>query len=142
MEPLTLSRLLTWAQEATSETIRYASTQAKLELSGLPQHGLMMVGWKGQLVKLEDLVSLLWHQNQFPRVVDLAVIGQLEQGPLVAWIPMGGQGASVLEETYNEGYGPFKPVGIMAPSEQPPQEWDILRRLGDAWLQQQWPQQR
>lgn len=128
--------LVEWAELATAETLRYSAEQLGLAWEGVAQHALAFTGWQGEVLKVEDAVMLLWSQQTFPRVVDLAVRGLLAAGPIVLWIPMGGIGTNVLEETLNQGYGPFKPVGMMFPSRmggRPPLSREQLLELGREW---------
>jgi hypothetical protein len=69
------SDLEKWAELATIETLRYSGEQNDIVWEGEAQHSLMMTGWVGEVLTVQDAVMLLWSQQSFPRAVDLAVRG-------------------------------------------------------------------
>ncbi len=102
-------------------------------------HGLYWKSHLGKLYTIEEAVEQLIEADKFPRIVDLTIRGSLKGKPLFIWIPSGHPKTSELDETWNEGFGPFKPMGLMIPSHlgspSSPMTKERLERIGQDWLQ-------
>lgn len=126
-----------WANSAISANIRFASIQLGWQLPLDTVHCILVKGLSEQLLDTKKAIDSLLTGPKFPRVVDLAVRGIVGEKTLVVWIPSGEQKVEDPEMTWNEGFGPFKPVGIMIPSyigKSPPLSRSSLEKMGRDWL--------
>lgn len=123
---------------ALAETLKLANQILPGQLSGRCFHGIYWSSHLGKLYELEEAVDRLLDNGAFPPIVDLTIRGSLESKPLCIWIPSGHPKVSNLEETWNEGFGPFKPMGLMIPSHlggSAPLDSNRLALIGQDWLQ-------
>src|SRR5215470_7879922 len=76
-------------------------------------------GQSGKEISLDEAMQFLYVNGTFPRVVDIAVRGIIDDCTLVWLRPSGHHYVSKLEETWNNPpeMGPFKSVGLMLPHE-------------------------
>lgn len=131
---VTFEGVLGLAKRAVVETIRHASEQLQWRLPEAAVHGLCVVGYRRELLELEDTVGLLVNEGRFPVVVDLAIRGLIEGKTFVLWIPMGGPETSFLDESWHGGLGPFKPAGVMSPKSHFRLTPEELERLASEWV--------
>lgn len=103
------------AAEAVERNRCYANEQLGFSLPEDFIHGLFVEGFLGEFYSLRDAVTLLMNGESFPRLVDLAVRGIYGEKTFVLWIPSGHRASSYINVSWNNGLGPFKPVGVMSP---------------------------
>jgi hypothetical protein len=96
-------------------------------------------GQRGKELSLDEIMSFLYRDGTFPRVVDIAVRG-IKDGRTLVWIrPSGHAYVSDFSQTWNipAGMGPFKSIGLMLPSvvwERPrPLFTQDLKEAGEKW---------
>lgn len=78
---------------------------------------LAAFGQAGKITTLDEVLSFLYVQGTFPRIVDVAVKGVTKDATLI-WIrPSAHPYVSDIRETWNQppGMGPFKSIGLMLP---------------------------
>ena len=131
--------LLSLGLLALDETLGLANKRLASPLSG--EHWLHGIYWQAHLgrvySRLEEVVDQLLDNDTFPPVVDLAIRGTLESKPLCVWIPSGHPKVRAIEETWNEGFGPFKPMGLIIPSHlggPSPLTSEQMGRIGEDWF--------
>lgn len=117
---MTRPELIDLAKAATARTLEVASENLGWSLPATCCHGVYSDELFGKTMSLEEAINTLWEDEKFPAIVDLAVRGTIEDEPLVVWLRSGHPKVDKLEETWNDGYGPFKPMGLLIPSEFPP----------------------
>lgn len=108
----------------------------------LPTHlyvGLEAFGQQGKELSLDEVLSFLYRDGTFPRIIDVAVRG-IRKGRTFIWIrPSGHIYVSDFAQTWNHpvGMGPFKNIGLMLPSaiwERPrPLSAQDLEEAGEKW---------
>ena len=101
--------------------------------------GLEAFGQRGKESSFDEVLSFLYRNGTFPRVVDIAVRG-IKDGRTFIWIrPSGHAHVSDFSQTWNTpaGMGPFKNIGLMLPSpiwERPrPLSARDLEEAGNRW---------
>jgi hypothetical protein len=113
-----------------------ANQQLTYQLTNDCLHGIYSQAHLGKLYTLEESVDCLLHDGMFPPIVDLTIRGSLEERPLVVWIPSGHPKVHEIEDTWNEGFGPFKPMGLLIPSHlggKPPLSQERMGIIGNSW---------
>jgi hypothetical protein len=78
---------------------------------------LATFGRSGRTSSLEEVLSLLYINGTFPRVVDIAIKGIARECTII-WIrPSGHAYVSDITDTWNQppGMGPFKSIGLLLP---------------------------
>ncbi len=111
------TQLIALAQAALSENFERVNSLLNFALPEESIHWIWLGSMKEELMTLEDAVELfLGPTGDFPAIIDLVVAGILDGQTLVAWLRSGHPDVHDIEQTWNEGYGPFKPMGIMTPS--------------------------
>lgn len=79
---------------------------------------LMNFGQKGKELSLDEVMSFIYQDGIFPRIVDIAVRGIKDDKTLI-WLRASDHTyVSNLDETWNtpKGLGPFKSLGLMLPN--------------------------
>jgi hypothetical protein len=101
--------------------------------------GLEAFGQHGKELSLDEVLSFLYQDGTFPRIVDVAVRGIKDERTFI-WIrPSGHAYVSDFAQTWNipEGMGPFKSIGLMLPSliwKRPePFSLQDLKESGEKW---------
>lgn len=136
---MTKAVLLPLAERAIQKTLDLADSKLNFELPRDCLHGIYLKGLMGgSLYSIESAIEcLLTSEGLFPPIVDLAVRGILEDKPLVVWIRSGHPDVCDLEDTWNDGFGPFKPMGLMIPSHfgngKSLLSRDKMEAIGQAW---------
>ena len=134
--------ILELARRAVKENLRYSGDLLGYELPEETLHGLCIAGFTGELYKLEELVNLLVNESTFPHLVDLAVLGLSEGKTCILWIPSGDPETSVIDESWNQGLGPFKPAGVMSPKSHYRLTPEELEKLASDWRNETGPTAR
>lgn len=108
----------------------------------LPRHlymGLEAFGQRGKELSLDEVLSFLYRDGTFPRIVDVAVRG-IKNGRTFIWIrPSEHAYVSEFAHTWNNpvGMGPFKNIGLMLPSaiwgRSRPLSVQDLEEAGEKW---------
>jgi hypothetical protein len=96
-------------------------------------------GQQGKELSLDEVLSFLFRDRTFPRIVDIAVRG-IKDGRTLIWIrPSGHAYVSDFAQTWNTpvGMGPFKCIGLMLPQliwqRSRPLSLQDLREAGENW---------
>lgn len=132
---MTFDDLRERATEALENNRTYANEQLGWSLPEQYVHGLRLIGHQGIVRTLEESIEELLSGACFPRVVDLGVAGILDGKTLILWYPSGEPPVERLEDTWNQGYGPFKPIGVISPRESFRLTAEELRKLAVRWAQ-------
>jgi hypothetical protein len=130
-------------QQLLEKCITLAVDEAQKEIADpLPAQFYLGLGAFGQLGKelsLDEVLSFLFRDGTFPRIVDIAVRG-IKDGRTFIWIrPSGHAYVSDFAQTWNTpvGMGPFKSIGLMLPSfiwqRSRPLSTQDLREAGEKW---------
>lgn len=113
------------------ECIRITMDTAQKDIAdSLPEKlslELAAFGQVGKITALDEVLSFLYVQGTFPRVIDVAVKGITKDATLI-WIrPSAHPYVNDIRETWNQppGTGPFKSIGLMLPKSI----WDRPRPL-------------
>jgi hypothetical protein len=130
----TQKELLGKAKEAVEESLRHAENQVGFKLPRLSIHGLAVEGFLGKDFSLEEIVSLVIGKETFPRIIDIAVKGLGADSTFLLWLPSGHSETDDLTQTWNQGYGPFKPVGVMSGAADCRPSREMLEEQYRAWL--------
>lgn len=110
------AQLIALAKAALRENFDRVNSLLTFTLPEESIHWIWLDSMKEELMTLEDAVELfLGPAGDFPAIIDLVVAGVLDGRTLVAWLRSGHPDVHDIEQTWNEGYGPFKPMGIMTP---------------------------
>jgi hypothetical protein len=96
-------------------------------------------GQQGKELSLDEVLSFLFRNGTFPRIVDVAIRG-IKDGRTLIWIrPSGHAYVGDFAQTWNApvGMGPFKCIGLMLPQliwQRPrPLSLQDLREAGENW---------
>jgi hypothetical protein len=79
---------------------------------------LELAGNKNRGLSLEEVVSGLYRDGTFPRIVDVFVQGIADEQTLLYLRPSGHAWTEDLAQTWNQpaGRGPFKSLGLLLPA--------------------------
>lgn len=127
------------AKSGIESTLDYASNQLGWQLPRDCRHCCYMTALKGQIYSLTELLEILLVDSKFYGTVDLAVRGIVDGQTLIAWLPVGLPEVENMEETFNQGNGPFKVAGIMSPREDFHLSHSELLNMGSKWMQNEQP---
>jgi hypothetical protein len=101
--------------------------------------GLGAFGQQEKELSPDEVLSFLFRDGTFPRIVDIAVRG-IKDGRTFIWIrPSGHAYVSDFAQTWNTpaGMGPFKSIGLMLPGflwqYSRPLSIQDLREAGEKW---------
>ena len=130
-------------QRLLETCITTAVNEAQKEISDpLPAQlylGLGAFAQQGKELSLDEVLSFLFRDGTFPRIVDIAVRG-IKDGRTFIWIrPSGHAYVSDFAQTWNTpvGMGPFKSIGLMLPEflwqRSRPLSTQNLREAGEKW---------
>ena len=130
-------------QQLLEKGITIAVDEAQKEVSdSLPAQmylGLEAFGQQGKDLSLDEVLSFLYRDGTFPRIVDIAVRG-IKDGRTFIWIrPSGHTYVSDFAQAWNTpvGMGPFKSIGLMLPGfiwqRSRPLSTQDLKEAGESW---------
>ena len=101
--------------------------------------GLEAFGQQGKDLSLDEVLSFLYRDGTFPRIVDIAVRG-IKDGRTFIWVrPSGHTYVSDFAQAWNTpvGMGPFKSIGLMLPGfiwqRSRPLSTQDLKEAGESW---------
>ena len=117
MEKITYETLHDLLNKAIDATMEIAQKEISDPLPGQLYLDLAAFGRSGKESSLEEVMSLLYVNGKFPRVVDIGIKG-ITKGTTIIWIrPSGHSYVSNIAETWNQppGMGPFKSIGLLLP---------------------------
>lgn len=131
--------LLNLAEAAISRNLELVNSVLSFRLPLVCVHSIHLSSMIGTpLLSLDAAISyLLTPMGFFPPIVDLLVRGCTDNKTLVVWLRSGHPDVSEISETWNDGYGPFKPMGLMIPFELASGEKltkSRMEKLGSSWL--------
>lgn len=123
--------------QCIAQTIHEAQKQVAEPLPEVLCFNLEAFGQSSNDLSFDEVLSFLYREGTFPRIVDIAVQG-IKEGCTLLWIhPSGHEYVHDFSQTWNRpaGMGPFKPIGLMLPSliwERPrPLSLQDLREAGE-----------
>jgi hypothetical protein len=130
-------------QQLLEKGIALAVGEAQKEIADpLPTQvylGLGAFAQQGKELSLDEVLSFLYREGTFPRIVDLAVRG-IKDGRTFIWIrPSGHAYVDDFAQTWNTpvGMGPFKSIGLMLPEflwqRSRPLSTQDLKEAGEKW---------
>lgn len=125
------------------QCIKTAIEEAQQQISEpLPTRfylGFEAFGQHGKELSIDEVISFLYRDGAFPRIVDIAVRG-IRDGRTFIWIrPSSHQYVKDFSQTWNTppGMGPFKCVGLMLPTfiqqRSTPFSLQDLKEAGEQW---------
>lgn len=127
--------IMTAVEEAQQQVSEPLPTQFSIGLEAFGQHG--------KELSLDEVVSFLYRDGAFPRIVDIAVRG-IRNGRTFIWIrPSNHEYVKDFSQTWNtpSGMGPFKSIGLMLPhliwQRSKPYSLQDLKEAGEQWSE--WP---
>jgi hypothetical protein len=130
-------------QQLLEKGITLAVGEAQKEIADpLPAQfylGLGAFAQQGKELSLDEVLSFLYRDGTFPRIVDIAVRG-IKDGRTFIWIrPSGHAYVDDFAQTWNTpvGMGPFKSIGLMLPEliwhRSRPLSAQDLKEAGEKW---------
>jgi hypothetical protein len=133
----------TTLRQLLEKGISVAREEAQKEVVDLlPMHqylGLEAFGQRGKELSFDEIMSFLYRDGTFPRVVNICIRGIRDERTFV-WIrPSGHTYVSDFSQTLNQptGMGPFSSGGLMLPGamwEHPrPFSLQDLKEAGEKW---------
>lgn len=125
------------AEQCVTASRNHANSQLDWELPDRYVHKLLVEGRPDALFRLNEVVSALLAGSLFPRVVDVSIGGLANGHTLVLWRPSAEPPVENIKDTWNQGFGPFKPMGLMVPyvlEGASPRSPDDLELIGRKWF--------
>lgn len=135
---MTLDELLPLAEAAVQQTVDLASSKLGWQLEGSCVFGLYGQAYLGQTFTLVQALEELYDAplQLFPAVVDIKIYGCLGPKVIVILMPTNHPKVASVEETWNMGLGPFKPVYLSLPRGIISRRLDReqMEKLGEKWV--------
>lgn len=118
MSGLTREAFRLLLQQAIHDSMNLAQQEVADPLPPTTQLELALAGYSDRTLSLEEVVSALYRDGAFPRIVDVFVQGIAGEQTLIFLRPSGHAPTNDLAQTWNQpaGMGPFKSLGLMLPT--------------------------
>lgn len=116
MRGLTCEAFRLLLEQAIQESMGLAQQQVADALPKTTQ--LELAGNRNRGLSLEEVISGLYRDTTFPRIVDVFVQGIADEQTLIFLRPSGHAWTEDLAQTWNQpaGMGPFKSPGLLLPA--------------------------
>ena len=118
MSGLTREAFRLLLEQAIRHSMDLAQQQVADPLPSATRLELALAGYSGRTLSLEEVVSVLYREDTFPRIVDVFVQGIADEQTLIFLRPSGHSSTNDLAQTWNQpaGMGPFKSLGLGIPT--------------------------
>lgn len=118
MSGLTCEAFHLLLEQAIQRSMNLAQDQVAYLLPQTTRLELALAGYSDRALSLEEVVSVLYREGTFPRIVDVFAQGIAQEQTCIFLRPSGHAWTNDLAQTWNQpaGTGPFKSLGLLLPT--------------------------